>query len=58
VAIRQLDTSIITDYFISDELPTRIVGVIAESPVPEPATALLLGSGLMMLGCAVWNRRR
>ena len=58
VAIRQLDSSIITDYFISDELPTRIVGVIAESPVPEPATVLLLGSAFIMLGCAAWKRRR
>jgi hypothetical protein len=58
VAIRQLDSSIITDYFISDELPTRIVGVIAESPVPEPATVLLLGSALILQGCGVRKRRR
>ena len=58
VAIRHLDTSIITDYFISDELPTRIVGVIAESPIPEPASALMLASGLLVLGYAARNRRR
>ncbi|MBV8935907.1 MAG: hypothetical protein JO095_08895 [Alphaproteobacteria bacterium] len=58
VAIRQLGTSIITDYFISDQLPTRIVGVIAESPIPEPATALVLASSLLVLGYAASNRGR
>jgi hypothetical protein len=53
VAIRQIDMSIIPDYFITDNLPTRIVGVTGESPTAEPSTILLLGSGLLALGYAV-----
>jgi hypothetical protein len=49
------NVSIVTDYRIGD-LPTRIVGAVAESPVPEPSTFLLVGAGVA--GLAVLRRRR
>jgi len=49
------NVSIVTDYKIGD-LPTRIVGAVAESPVPEPSTFLLVGGA--MVGLAALRRRR
>src|SRR5438445_10420075 len=33
----------VTDYMVNNQV-TRIAGAVAESPVPEPSTVLLLGS--------------
>jgi PEP-CTERM motif len=49
--------SLVTDYMINDQV-TRIVGVVAESPVPEPATVLLLGSGAAAVAVHAWRRHR
>lgn len=49
------NVSIVTDYTIND-LPTRIVGAVAESPVPEPSTVLLVGTAVV--GALALVRRR
>jgi hypothetical protein len=36
---------------------TEMVGVVSESPVPEPGTWLLLGAGLAFLGSQLRGRR-
>jgi len=47
--------SLVTDYMVNNQV-TRIVGVVAESPVPEPSTVLLLGSGVAAAGIRAWRR--
>jgi len=44
-----------TDYQLGNVF-TLIVHAVSESPVPEPSTLLLLGSGLVMW--AIWRRKR
>ena len=36
----------------------RVEVIPAASPTPEPSTIFLLGSGLVMVGLAVWRRKR
>ena len=50
------DKSIETDYQLQG-MNTEIVGVVSESPVPEPGTWLLLGAGLAFLGSRLRGRR-
>ena len=49
--------SIVTDYMIGNQV-TRVVGAVAESPVPEPATLLLFATTAAGLGLAARRRRR
>ncbi len=51
------NVSIMTDYMIGDQV-TRVVGAVAESPVPEPTTLLLFGTTAAGLGFARWRQRR
>src|SRR5438552_9627351 len=49
--------SLVTDYMVNNQV-TRIVGAVAESPVPEPSTVLLLGSAVAAAGSRAWRRHR
>lgn len=49
------DNSIKTDYMLKG-METEIVGVVSESPVPEPGTWLLFGAGLAFLGSLLRRR--
>jgi hypothetical protein len=51
------NASIVTDYMIGNQV-TRVVGAVAESPVPEPTTLLLVGTTAAGIGLARWRQRR
>jgi hypothetical protein len=44
-----------TSYPLGTAANTLIVHAVSESPIPEPSTLLLIGSGLVVL--AIWRRR-
>jgi hypothetical protein len=50
------DTFIQTDYKLAG-INSDIAGVVAESPIPEPGTWLLLGVGMAFLGPLLRGRR-
>ena len=50
------DMFIQTDYMLAG-INSDIAGVVAESPIPEPGTWLLLGAGLTVLGAGLRGRR-
>lgn len=48
----------IPEYVLANENGARVFGIFAISPVPEPGTFLLVGSGLAGLAGTLWKRHR